>query len=141
MVFLPETDGDLADLRTGDAGLPARLGAELLAMFKDPFKATRFEAAIQGHARTHQVDRLEGSDFPQSFRVQVLQDFRATIWCLPAVKQVAVVHIFSKSSDPTYRRALIEHDARLDAYFLRFKEFADRAERRRVRGGAKARRD
>lgn len=135
VVFLPETDRDLLRLQTADATLPARLRDGILGIFMDPFKAARFLDAVEGHARTAQVDRLEGSAFPQSFRIQVLHDYRATLWCLPSFKQVAIVHVFSKSSDPAYRQALVAHDARLDEYFLRFKEFADRAERRRGRSG------
>lgn len=136
VVFLPETDQDFARLKAHDASLPARLREEILQTFLDSFKAARFEAAIEGHARTTQVDRLEGSAFPQSFRLQVLQEFRTTVWCLPAVKQAVVVHVFAKSADPGYRRALGEHDGRMEDYFVRFKEFADRAERRRGRRGA-----
>lgn len=133
VVFLPQTDDDLNGLRSGDAGLPDRARNEILALFKDPFKAARFESAVEGHGRTPQVDRLEGSAFPHSYRLHILHDYRATAWCLRPFRQIAIVHIFSKSADPSYRRALVEHDRRLDEYFLPFKEFVDRAERRRGR--------
>lgn len=133
VVFFPETDHDLDELKAADATLPARIQREILTLFKDPFKAARFEDALEGHARTSQVDRLEGSAYPHSFRLQVLRDYRATVWCLRPFRQAAIVHIFSKSADPSYRRALTEHDGRLDEYFLPFKEFVDRAERRRGR--------
>lgn len=130
IVFLPETDQDLQSLGAADATLPTRISEEIQALFKDPFKAARFEDALEGHARTSQIDRLSGSAFPQSFRLQLLQDYRATTWCLRTVRQVAIVHVFAKSADPSYRRAIVEHDARLEAYFLPFKEFVERAETR-----------
>lgn len=138
VVFLPETDRDLGELKAADATLPGRILNEILSLFKDPFKSARFEDALQGHARTGQVDRLEGSAFPHSFRLQILQDYRTTVWCLRPFRQVAIVHIFAKSGDPSYRRALVEHDRRLVEYFLPFKEFVDRAERRRgLRSGSR----
>ncbi|MBI2077086.1 MAG: hypothetical protein HYT80_01765 [Euryarchaeota archaeon] len=79
------------------------------------------------------MDRLEGSSFPKSLRIQLVYDHRATLFCLPELELVVGVHIFAKAADPTYRRALTEHDRRLESYFLAFKAFADLAERRRLR--------
>lgn len=133
VVFLSETQSDLAELGRADAGLPARIRAEILLGFHEPFKAQRFRTVLEGGARSGQIDRLEGSSFPKSYRLQVLQHYRATVCVLPLLDTVLVVHLFAKSSDPNYYRAVVEHDRRLETYFLPFKEFVERADQLRRR--------
>lgn len=51
---------------------------------------------------------------------------------------MAILHIHARPADPAYRSALAEHDGRMEDCFVRFKDFAERADRRRGRRGASA---
>ena len=133
ILFAPGALDDLEYLGRASGGLPQRLRAEIASAFHDPFKSQRFQELLEGHGHTGRLDRLESSGFPKSFRIQLLHDFRATFCALPEVQAIVVSHVFAKSADPKYLRAVETHDARLEAFFLAFKDFADRAETRRTR--------
>lgn len=128
VVFLGEAENDLSRFEGTNRGLGSSLREQLHHEFKDEFKGRRFLDLIQGQVRSAHLDRLDGSAFPKSYRVQLVHDHRATLCCLVELRLIIVVHVFSKATDPTYRRALVEHNRRLQSYFLNFKEFVDRAE-------------
>ncbi len=130
VVFLPEVEGDFTLVSRADHKLGRQLQAEILREFHEPFKADRFLAAVEGRARTSHIDRLERSGFPESYRLQLSHDHRATLWLARSAFQGVITHVFAKSADPNYRTAMVEHDRRLADYLLPFRRFVDQAERR-----------
>lgn len=112
VLFLRAYDEDLARLCRAH-GLDAdKIEANVRDQFEDPFKAERVEKLLTAGVSTSAVDRLAASRFPPSIRLQVLQDLRATAWCFPAQRHVVITHVFHKSEDPKYKRAVEVHDSR-----------------------------
>jgi hypothetical protein len=129
VVFLREADEDLDSLAKAGAGRKG-LEAGILDQFRG-FKGDRIQKLLESGTTTKAVDRLDGSAYPTSIRLHVLQDYRATAWLFPAQRHAFVVHVFAKSRDPDYKQALATHDGRLMAYFESLAQFHSKRKRRR----------
>ena len=109
----------------GTSGVTAQeIEAAIQAQFEDEFKAKRVDDFIKKGTASPAIDRLDSAAYPLSVRVQVLTDYRATLILFPKFKQAVVTHVFHKSADPKYRRAVLEHDRRLAAYFEGIADYA-----------------
>lgn len=122
--LLPDADQDLHDL-THDQKWRDTLEGAILAEFQGP-KGERVTKLFKQGVSTSSIDRLAGSTFPGSIRVHVRADYRATVLCLPAFQQAYVTHVFHKSQDPKYRRAVATHDARAGQFVETFSRFLSR---------------
>jgi hypothetical protein len=127
VLLLPEVEGDLEGLRSSVA--PRAAEDALVDEFRDPFKAARVDKLLRAGVSTAGIDRLATSKYPPSIRLHLLQDLRATAWCFPQARHAVAVHVFHKSQDPDYRRAVRIHDARLENYFRSFQAFIERHRR------------
>lgn len=78
---------------------------------------------------TASIDRLEGSRFPGSIRIQIFSDYRATVLCFPAYAHAYVMHVFHKSQDPKYKNALVTHDKRVAEFVDSFFGFVNKKRR------------
>ena len=127
-IFLPEAFEDLEALQ-GRGSTAEEVERAIRSEFTGP-KGDRLWKFLTQGATTGKVDRLEGSQFHGSIRLQVMQDYRATVVCLPAVRAVVVVHVFAKSRDPDYRAAVKVHDERFRRFTTTLGEFTGRKGRR-----------
>ena len=122
--FLPKAEADLAHLVHGKAAL------DLETALRDEFsgmKAERLDKLFRQGVSTSSLDKLDGSRFPGSIRLQAFADYRATALCLPKFRQAYITHLFHKSSDPHYRKAVTTHDARASEFIGDFISFLNRA--------------
>ena len=129
VLVLEEFEEDVAFLTRHHGLTPGALLDDATAAFTDPYKAARLDKLLSAGAATAALDRLAGSAYPPSVRLQVLHDLRATAWLFPRRRHALLVHAFHKSADPRYRRALATHDGRLKQYFEGFHEFVERKRR------------
>jgi hypothetical protein len=122
--ILPKAEQDFAAL----AKTPAQRKDLEDAVFDefDGMKGDRVTKLFVQGTTTASIEKLAASSFPGSIRIQVRADYRATALCLPAFKQAFVTHVFHKSQDPDYKRAVATHDARASEFIDGFKGFLDR---------------
>ncbi len=121
--LLPKAGADLANLA------PQAQAAAIEEAVLDEFqgmKSDRLDKLFRQGVSTKSIDKLKGSRFPGSIRIQVFADYRATVLCLPAFRQAYVTHLFHKSSDPQYRRAVNTHDTRASEFITDFNAFLAR---------------
>lgn len=126
---LPDAEADLDALARGDAALRASLEDAILDEF-DALKGDRVTKLFTQGVSTSSIDRLSGSEFPGSIRIQVRSDYRATVLCFPEYEQAYVTHVFHKSQDPKYRDAVPTHDKRAAQFVDSFTSFVNRRRRR-----------
>lgn len=123
--ILPKADEDIAALLEGDPGLKDRLFKGINEEFHG-MKGDRVDKLLVQGVTTPRLDRLDGALFPGSIRLQILGDYRATALCLPAYRQAFIVHVFHKSRDPKYRKALPIHNKRVSEFVEDFSRFMSR---------------
>lgn len=128
IIILAPFDEDLESLRSSVNR--ARLLTGVREEFEDPFKGQRIHQLLSAGVATSAVDRVMTSRFPPTIRLQVLRDFRVMAWCYPSPSQAIVTHVFHKSSDPAYRRAVAVHDRRIEEYFTGLHGFFDKHRRK-----------
>lgn len=121
--FLPKAEADLTHLVQGKQA--ADLEAALLDEFSG-MKGDRVDKLFRQGVSTSSLDKLDGSRFPGSIRLQAFADYRATALCLPRFRQAYITHLFHKSSDPQYRKAVTTHDARASEFISDFNAFLNR---------------
>lgn len=126
--FVREAEADLEAL--GKGGLDAEKAEDLIRdEFEDEFKAARIEKALEGAARSDAVVRLEKTRYPPSVRITIHRDYRATVWCHPMLRLAVVTHVFHKSQDPDYVKAVRMHDGRLKEYVEDLVEYFNKKRR------------
>lgn len=123
--ILPDAEEDLRDLADGDKARREDLEEAILDEF-DGMKGERVTKLFVQGVSTSSVDRLSGSDFPGSIRIQVRADYRATVLCFPAYSQAYVTHVFHKSQDKDYKNALATHDKRAAKFIESFTSFVNK---------------
>ncbi|HLE98083.1 MAG TPA: hypothetical protein VI997_11995 [Candidatus Thermoplasmatota archaeon] len=128
VAFLPDAEADLAALARGDVERRDALEAAIRDEFR-AWKAARVTRFFAAGTASPSLDRLAGSVYPGSVRVQVFAEYRATVFCLPSYRQAFVVQVFAKGRDPEYRSAVQAHDARLRRYLDDFGAFVARRKR------------
>lgn len=122
--ILPKADQDLVALTRS----PAQRKDIEDAIFDefDGLKGERVTKLFVQGASTGSIEKLAASSVPGSIRIQIRADYRATAICLPSFRQAFITHVFHKSQDPDYRRAVMAHDARAAEFIEGFKGFLDR---------------
>lgn len=123
--LLAGVEEDLGGLFGADHARRSRFEESLREEFTG-FKSERLTKFFQGGSPSSSVDRLEGSQFVGSVRLQVFADHRATALRLPDLKQAFIAHIFHKGQDPKYRNAVRVHDRRVQALVDRFRIIDER---------------
>lgn len=120
--ILPGAERDLDDLAKGNRPLREDLEEGILDEFGG-MKGERVTKLFVQGVSTSSIDRLSGSAFPGSMRIQVRADYRATVLCFPQYEQAYVTHVFHKSQDSLYRNALPTHDRRVGEFVDSFTSF------------------
>lgn len=123
---LKEFEEDLKQLSRTHGVKGAQIEDQATEEFEDPFKGERVTKLLTSGTSTAAVAKLDGSMYPTSIRLQVLQDYRVTAWLFPAQSLAMLVHAFHKSVDPNYKRCVPTHDGRLQNYFENLAAFASK---------------
>lgn len=123
--ILPDADEDIKALAGGDKTRRDDLEDGILDEFEG-MKGDRVTKLFVQGVTTSSVDRLSGSTFPGSIRIQVRADYRATVLCFPDYKQAYVTHVFHKSQDKDYKTALATHDSRAGKFVDSFTKFVNK---------------
>ncbi|MHB8584818.1 MAG: hypothetical protein ACYDDF_03135 [Thermoplasmatota archaeon] len=125
VALLPGAQADVTQLAGSDAKLRSIIEGGILEEFEG-FKAQRLSKLFVQGVSTASVDKLSGSQFPGSIRIQVRADYRATVLCFPAYEQAFVTHVFHKSADPQYKTATSTHNRRAGEYIESFTAFVSK---------------
>lgn len=129
VIILPHADQELDELGGGDKKRREELEEGILDEFEG-MKGDRVTKLFRQGVTTASIDRLDGSQFHGSIRIQIFADYRATVLCFPEYEQAYVMHVFHKSQDPKYKNALATHDKRVAEFVDSFFGFVNKKRRR-----------